>query len=504
MARESYLSQGVRAAALAALLAVFVLPASAGASSPCARSLGNGVVARLCQPSAAQTSARHKVVIHATGYRLSSKHGAVELHGTTPLRTGLGVRVNSVRMKGTKIELLYTHSGGEWLVRFSRLKGRGALRGKVASHWTGKRLQVRLHVGHRSLRPTSVKAIVPPKPPTSPIPPRVPRVPQGGGGCAVPDQNYDQFFQRDGPGWTGGDGTYSVGLPDGRTAWSFGDSFLGSISPDGSRPISSPIVHNSMLIQSGFATATLTGGSPNQAQPLVSTGESNSWYWPGASAVEGGALVQFLAKTRQTGSGLWNFAYSGSYVATYSLPGLSLQSVVPVPASDTIQWGAWVLDDGGYTYIYGIEDRGWDKYVHAARVPAGAVSGQWQYYSGSAWSTDPASSARLMDGGSNQFSVVKMGGGYQLITQAPLGSQISAYGATSPVGPFGNKKVLYTTPSWGPDTFTYNAVAHPDLSGAGDMLISFNVNTNQGSDLYSNPEIYRPRFVRAASSCFGS
>ncbi len=36
------------------------------------------------------------------------------------------------------------------------------------------------------------------------------------------------------------------------------------------------------------------------------------------------------------------------------------------------------------------------------------------------------------------------------------------------------------------------------------MLISFNVNTNQGSDLYSNPEIYRPRFVRAANSCFGS
>ena len=507
MARETHLSVAMRAAAFAALLAVFILPASARASSPCARSLGNGVVARLCQPTVAQTSARHKVVIHATGYRLAAKRGAVELRGTTPLRTGLPVRVTALRMKGTKIELLYGHNGGEWLARFSKLRGRGALRGKVLSHWTGSRVQVRLRIGHRSLRPSSVKAIkaiVPPKPPTTPIPPRVPRVPQGGGGCALPDQAYDDFFQRSGPGWTGGDGTYSVSLPDGRTAWSFGDSFLGTISPDGSRPINSPIVHNSMLIQTGFATATLTGGSANQPQPLVSTGESNTWYWPGASAVEGGALVQFLSKTRQTGSGLWDFAYSGSYMATYSLPGLSVQSIVPVPASDTIQWGTWVLDDGGYTYIYGIEDRGWDKYVHAARVPAGAVTGQWQYYTGSTWSTDPASSARLMDGASNQFSVVKMGSRYQLITQAPLGSQISSYSATSPVGPFGTKTVLYTTPSWGSDTFTYNAVAHPDLSGAGDMLISFNVNTNQGSDLYSNPEIYRPRFVRAASSCFGS
>jgi hypothetical protein len=492
---------------LAAMLTFALLPASAQASSPCARSLGNGVVARLCQLPATQTSARHKVVIHATGYRLATKRGAAELRGAKPLRTGLPVRVSALRIKGTKIELLYTHNGGEWLVRYSNLKGRGALRGKVSSHWTGSRLQVRLHSGDRSLRPTSVRAIkamVLPTPPTAPIPPRVPRIAHGGGGCAVPDQNYDNYFQRGGPGWTGGDGTYSVGLPDGRTAWSFGDSYLGTISPDGSRPLSAPIVNNSMLIASASSATTLVGGTPSQPQALVSTGESGSWYWPGASTVEGGTLVQFLSKTRRTGSGLWDFAYAGSYMATYSLPGMSLQSVVPVPASDTIQWGAWTLSDGGYTYIYGIEDRGWDKYVHVARVSAGALSGAWQYYTGSAWSTDPTSSARLMDGASNQFSVVKMGSDYQLISQAPLGSQISSYHATSPVGPFGTKKVLYTTPNWGASTFTYNAVAHPDLSGAGEMLISFNVNTNQGSDLYSNPEIYRPRFVRAASSCFGS
>ena len=275
------------------------------------------------------------------------------------------------------------------------------------------------------------------------------------------------------------------------------------MAADGSRPANTPFVHNSMLLQSGVSAATLTGGSSSQPQAVVNTGETTSYYWPGASAVEGGALVQFLLKMRATGSGAWDFAYAGTYMATYSLPGMAPQSVVPVAASDSISWGMWVLDDGGYTYIYGVEDHGWDKYVHVARVPAGSVSGQWQYYTGSGWSTDPTASARLMDGGSNQFSVVKMGGGYQLITQAPLGTDISAYSATSPVGPFGGKKVLYTTPSWGSDTFTYNAVAHPELSGPGGMLISFNVNTNDSSALYSNPEIYRPRFVRAANSCFG-
>src|SRR5207244_1521048 len=33
-----------------------------------------------------------------------------------------------------------------------------------------------------------------------------------------------------GEGWTGADGTYSVPLPDGRTAWLFSDTFLGPVN----------------------------------------------------------------------------------------------------------------------------------------------------------------------------------------------------------------------------------------------------------------------------------
>jgi hypothetical protein len=492
--------KGVLAAALAVALAILVLPASAGAASPCAHTLTGGVVARLCQSGATKSSAKRKVTMHATGYWASAKRGAVELHGSTPLRTGLGVRVNATRFKGTQIQLLYARGTTKWQVRFSRLKGRGALRGKVVSSSRGA-FKVRLKIGHRSIKPTSVKAILP-TPPSAPVSRRTPRTAQGGGGCAVPDPNYDRLFEREGPGWTGGDGTYSVGLPDGRTAWSFGDSYLGRLNPDGSRPINTPMVNNTMVLQGGASGATLSGGSSGQPQSLVTTGESDSWFWPGASAVEGGQLVQFLAKMHRTGSGLWDFSYAGTYLARYSLPGISLQSVAAVPASDSIMWGVWVLDDGGYTYIYGIEDRGWDKYVHVARVSAGDISGQWSYYTGSSWSSDPATSARLLNGASNQFSVVKVGGMYQLITQTPLGNDINAYRALTPFGPFTTKKLLYTTPNWGENTFTYNAVAHPELSGGNEVLISFNVNSNNGFDMYTNPEIYRPRFVRAAASCF--
>jgi Domain of unknown function (DUF5005) len=463
------------------------------------------VVGRLCQSGATKASSGRKVTMHATGYWVRTKRGVLELHGSAPLRVGLSVSVKAVRFKGTEIQLLYTRAGGQWLARFSRLKGKGALRGKVVSKWKGK-LQVRLRVGHHSLRPTSVTTVkaIPPIGPTLPVSHRIVRFASGGGGCAVPDGSFDSYFEREGPGWTGGDGTYSTDLPDGRVAWTFGDSYVGTLAPDGSRPSNSPLVNNAMMVQSGSSFATLVGGSLSQPQSLVGTGESGSWFWPGASATEGGNLVQFLFKTSRTGPGLWDFQYSGTYLARYSLPGLSLQSVTPVPASDMIQWGVWVLDDGGYTYIYGIEDRGWDKYVHVARVSAGDVSGQWQYYTGTTWSTDPTSSGRLLNGASNQYSVVRMGGKYQLVSQAPLGRDINSYSAPTPVGPFGNKTLLYTTPTWGGDSFTYNAVAHPELSGSGGLLISYNVNSSNMMDLYSSPELYRPRFVRAASSCFGS
>ncbi|MEE4608513.1 MAG: DUF5005 domain-containing protein, partial [Desulfobacteraceae bacterium] len=54
--------------------------------------------------------------------------------------------------------------------------------------------------------------------------------------AAAPDPFFNRLFARTGGGWTGGDGTLSVPLGDGRTLWLFGDSFLGKVNPDGSRP----------------------------------------------------------------------------------------------------------------------------------------------------------------------------------------------------------------------------------------------------------------------------
>ncbi len=57
--------------------------------------------------------------------------------------------------------------------------------------------------------------------------------------------------------------------------------------------------------------------------------------------------------------------------------------------------------------------------------------------------------------------------------------------------------MIYTAPEDGisPNTYTYNAKAHPHLSTPDRLLISYNVNTFDFFEHFSNADIYRPRFV---------
>src|ERR1700692_3464565 len=75
---------------------------------------------------------------------------------------------------------------------------------------------------------------------------------------ATVDTPFDTFFMQNGPGWTGGDGTYSLLLPDGTNLWMWSDSYIGKVNPT-TRLRKSYIftAHNSLTIQNQ-TTNTLT------------------------------------------------------------------------------------------------------------------------------------------------------------------------------------------------------------------------------------------------------
>lgn len=399
-------------------------------------------------------------------------------------------------------------------VRFSRFPPLRSSTAVITSRRTRRgALVVRMRIRGRSVRPVLQRAYRFPGPsptPPAPTPPPVPASPATDGPFEVtecgdatplagaPASAFDAMWRRSGAGWTGGDGTYSVPLPDGRILWLFGDTFLGGVTATGARAADSVMVNNAFVVQDGRCLTTLAGGTRQHPAAMVGTGVSGSWYWPAGARVSGSTLTVALWRFTRTGIGMWDWRFDGSTLAFFSLPDLRLRNVVGLPGGARVAWGVAFLDNGDKTYVYGVEDRGLDKRLHVARTSLGQLTTGWQYYDGDDWSLDPGASAPVLSGVSNMFSVFPADDGVCLITQRPLSDRIMLHRAASPAGPWHEGTDIAEIPDPGPDRMAYNALAHPELSAPGELLLSYNVIALSQDGLYASADAYRPRFLIAS------
>ena len=432
--------------------------------------------------------------------------------------------------------------------------------------------------------------------------------------AAVRDTTFDQDFTQNGPGqagpngltmepanipgWTGGDSTYSVALPDGESAFFFSDSYIGQAPPaegDGTAstnanglrtravncgtsfgcypPTNLYRAHNSIVVRSahGRILRTITGPVVNgYSSSYFAPANPAHFYWVGDSVLvfmprQGPKILTLLME--------WDGAlnYYGAAIAELSVPSLEIDAIQPIlndPSSDPVHWGISTMvsyGSGGPTlYIYGIEDYvpygppyNFIRYrlPHIARVDlrlglAGITNANnWQVYNlSSGWvSDDILASSRIIGDASDPnnandsigegFTVSKIHSGvgttYLLVSQdtnpnttltvdnlpgPPNGpgsvflstaKDIVLYSACSPQGPFSAKQVVYSTPETEAGTvpgmttgqtlyghlWTYNPAAHPEFTRDGQLLISYNVNSDDSGDLVY-ADAYRPRFIR--------
>lgn len=319
---------------------------------------------------------------------------------------------------------------------------------------------------------------------------------------AEPARDHDDRVDAmNGPGWVAGDSTYSVALPDGRTLWLYSDSFIGSLTRKGEPQPGTTMVHNALVVESPDGTSqTLTGTKDGKSSAFFPDVDDQAYYWVQDASVQGKELVVFLSRTE--GSGM-SFRWTGTAVARVALPALTIIDIQPAATVKKIAWGAAIMETDEATFVYGIEDLEADKHLHLAKVPPGALTdrSQWEYHSADGWTKDPQQSQRITDGVANELSVQPYDDGFLMVTsdtREPFSPEVVAYTACAPTGPWGEPSVLYTTPETGEgEHFTYNAHAHPGLPGVpeGELLISYNVNTFDGDELFATPSIYRPRFI---------
>ncbi|GGQ84874.1 hypothetical protein GCM10010166_63900 [Couchioplanes caeruleus subsp. azureus] len=327
-----------------------------------------------------------------------------------------------------------------------------------------------------------------------------PDSPADDGGIAAGE--LTAMFQRYGDTsgtWLGADRTASVPLPDDRTLWLFSDTFLGSPGPDGSRPRTSALIHNSAIIQTGTELGPLrAGGTPGKPTSLVPTKSDDEFHWVGDAAVTGGAAQVLVNRYRRTGAGPLDHKLTGTGLATFELPGLSPGTVRELPLGTRISWGSEVMPDGEWTYVYGTEAAGDMKFAHLARVHGTDLTHSWEFWTGSTWSTAETESARLLSGVGTNYGVRRVGSHYVLVTHEnnlTFSADFVAYTATSPTGPFGGPHYLFSAPEVRAGHIVYDADLHLQLARKGRLLISYNVNNLDETVTYSDASIYRPRFV---------
>ena len=323
------------------------------------------------------------------------------------------------------------------------------------------------------------------------------------------DHVFGKNIIQDNSGVTAGDGMYSIALPDGRSIFLMGDSYVGKVT-EGRRSTSDHMYRNTYNVYDNGKTTALyavNGGKSSAAVPPGVTNEGQKWYWPGHGYVVDDTLYIFQTLMYQGAEGAWGFMYETTRILEYSLPDLKLKkdTAIPCHAPENVHYGMAAINDGDYQYIYAQVDieNDWDPVteVYVARTTVKDMYSKWEFYNGSGWSENSGSAVAMTGissvAVSSQFNVFKLRDKYVLFTSAKNWDSRKVYTFISdtPYGPWRNKKLIFELPALAQKNwYSYNAMAHPQFERNGMILASYCVNTDNFSEQFSNVASYRPIF----------
>jgi hypothetical protein len=312
---------------------------------------------------------------------------------------------------------------------------------------------------------------------------------------AIPNRYFDSLFTRNANGWTGGDATSSIVLNDPKNLRVFGDTFLGEVNTNRMPDSTELLFNNTLVIQNSGSFKTVYSETAEKPETCLKQPELNWGYWSGYAQIYKNTvqLVIFALGKPDQYIGI-GFEYKAIDLLTLSLSNLKVISTQRRMPFMGINYGAFLLQENRYTYIYGERRETTAKYLHMARVKGADISEPWEYFSKEEeWLASNENDKLLLASIDEQFTVFKRKEWYFLMTQNyDLDPEWFLYSSKSPRDPFLNQQTIYCTSETNGAIITYKAFVQEQFSTEDSLLISYNTNSLKFEDIFSNADNYRP------------
>jgi hypothetical protein len=328
--------------------------------------------------------------------------------------------------------------------------------------------------------------------------------------AAVPAPDFNALFQRTN-GWIGSDAAYSVPLNQRATLWLFGDTLVGQVR-DGNRR-DAKMINNSIAIQPiggapQFYYRTNSHGEPAAVFTPADSAHSFFWPWDGVRTTRG--LFLFLMQVRHTDDkSVWGFQIFSASLAFVSNPDnppalwkiqLTTEPWADFSKKPATACGWSVVKHQNFVYVYGTGSSAGGATL--ARAPEDALDDfpQWRFYSHGQWRTDPHDASAIFPDTPPEGTVraVPALGGFAVVYSPDIFGDIVLRVAPDPAGPWSERRIVYHCPEMNQSKafYCYAGKAHPELGGPGELILTYAVNSNHFFDLFNDPGIYWPRFLR--------
>jgi hypothetical protein len=329
---------------------------------------------------------------------------------------------------------------------------------------------------------------------------------------AYKDTDFTSTF-RTTEGWIAGDGAFSVPVDRERSLWLFGDSYMDCLEKaSGTVPCLFQARNAAMLMGIGDPSEKTTLRNSRGDRTLFTLGSNSKyWFWPSTGFTHKDTIYVFQTRLRSTPEGgMWGFeGVDSNYVSKIPVNDMSVIEYCLMPASNGISFGISFIDEGRFTYVYGIRSNGFGNDLFVARFRKGNIYSPWSYFNGAGWVNNIKEISKIHSAFTASFFITEVKDKIVLLTtefsvNCDQGKTIYSSVSKKPWGPFTGEHSVWQVDDTleGHYPFFYAVAAHPEYgNGRKELLITYCINS-YGDCLETcinnrmDPDVYRPKAIR--------